>query len=103
MTDWPPFRLSLRFPELHRELDAVVRKIELHLGDMQDIEFTIENNMLYLLQTRPAKRTNHAALKVAIDLVNEGIIDRRAAVAQIDETGLKQLRLPVFSPSAPKG
>lgn len=94
--------LQLRFPELYWELEAVARKIELHLGDMQDIEFTIENNTLYLLQTRPAKRTNHAALRVAIDLVNEGIIDKRLAVARLDEAGLKQLLLPVFSPSAPK-
>ena len=94
--------MKSRFPELYRELEAVVRKIELHLCDMQDIEFTIENNTLYLLQTRPAKRTNHAALKVAIDLANEGIIDRRLAVTRLDEAGLKQLLLPVFSPSAPK-
>ena len=94
--------LESRFPELHRELDAVARKIELHLGDMQDIEFTIENNTLYVLQTRPAKRTNHAALRVAIDLANEGIIDRQRAVARLDETGMKELLLPVFSPSAPK-
>ncbi len=94
--------LESRFPELHRELDAVARKIELHLGDMQDIEFTIEDNTLYVLQTRPAKRTNHAALRVAIDLANEGIIDRQRAVARLDETGMKELLLPVFSPSAPK-
>ena len=97
-----PHSLEARFPDQYRELEAVVRKIELHLCDMQDIEFTIENNTLYLLQTRPAKRTNHAALKVAIDLVNEGIIDRGMAVKRLDEAGLKQLLLPVFSPSAPK-
>jgi len=97
-------RLSLetRVPELYWELDTVARKIELHLGDMQDIEFTIENNRLYVLQTRPAKRTNCAALKVAVDLVQEGIIDKPQAVARLDETGLKELLLPVFSPSAPR-
>ena len=94
--------LELRFPERYWELDAVARKIELHLCDMQDIEFTIENKSLYVLQTRPAKRTNHAALRVAIDLANEGIIDKRMAVARLDEVGLKELLLPVFSPSAPK-
>ncbi len=94
--------LEVRAPDLYKELDAVVRKIEFHLCDMQDIEFTIENNKLYLLQTRPAKRTNHAALKVAIDLVNEGIIDKQTAVTRLDEAGLKQLLLPVFNPSASK-
>ena len=94
--------LEGRFPRLYQELETAVRKLDLHLCDLQDIEFTIETNELYLLQTRPAKRTAQAALKVAIDLVNEGIIDKRLAVARIDEVGLKQLLLPVFSPSAPK-
>ena len=94
--------LELRFPELYWELETVARKIELHLCDMQDIEFTIENKSLYVLQTRPAKRTNHAALRVAIDLVNEGIIDKQVAVARLDEVGLRELLLPVFSPSVPK-
>ena len=103
--EWDRFsRLSLetRYPELYWELEGVARKIELRLGDMQDIEFTVENGTLYVLQARPAKRTSHAALKVAIDLVREGIIDRQTAVERVDEVGLKELLLPVFSPSAPK-
>ncbi len=103
--EWDRFsRLSLetRYPELYWELEGVARKIERRLGDMQDIEFTVENNTLYVLQTRPAKRMSHAALQVAIDLVGEGIIDRREAVERVDEVGLKELLLPVFSPSAQK-
>jgi pyruvate,orthophosphate dikinase len=80
----------------------VARKIELQFRDMQDIEFTVENNSLYVLQTRPAKRTNYAALRVAIDLVSEGIIDKRQAITRLDEAGLKKQLLPVFSPNAPK-
>ena len=97
-------RLSLqtRVPELYWKLDAVARKIELHFRDLQDIEFTVEDNSLYILQTRPAKRTNYAALRVAIDLVREGIIDKREAVARIDEAGLKEHLLPVFNPNVPK-
>jgi pyruvate,orthophosphate dikinase len=97
-------RLSLetRFPDLYWELDGVARQIELHLGDMQDIEFTVESNRLYVLQTRPAKRTHRAALKVAVDLVSEGIIDRGQAVARLDETGLRELLLPIFDTSESK-
>jgi len=94
--------LETRFPELYWKLDALARKIELHLRDMQDIEFTVENNSLYVLQTRPGKRTPYAALRVAIDLVSEGIIDKRQAVERLDEAGLKEQLLPVFSPGAPK-
>jgi len=97
-------RLSfeIRFPELYWELDVLARKIERHLCDMQDIEFTVENKSLYLLQARPAKRTHHAALRVAIDLATEGIIAREEAVARFDQTELKQLFLPVFNPSVEK-
>ncbi|MBI5116241.1 pyruvate, phosphate dikinase [Candidatus Poribacteria bacterium] len=91
-----------RFPQAYERLTAVARKLEVHLRDMQDIEFTIENNTLYVLQTRPAKRTDYAALKIAIELVEEGIIDKRTAVARLEEAGLRQLLLPVFSPSALK-
>jgi len=97
-------RLSfeIRFPELYWELDVLARKIERHLRDMQDIEFTVENNSLYLLQARPAKRTDHAALRVAIDLAAEGIIAREEAVARFDQTELKQLFVPVFNPNVEK-
>jgi pyruvate,orthophosphate dikinase len=69
---------------------------------MQDIEFTVEEDILYMLQTRPAKRTDYAALKTAVDFVEEGIIDKRTAVARLREAELKQLMMPVFSPSEAK-
>ncbi len=94
--------LEVRFPEIYKELEHAARLLERHLRDMQDIEFTVEENTLYLLQTRSAKRTDHAALKIAIDLVHEGIIDNRTAVARLREAELKQLLMPVFSPSEAK-
>ncbi len=96
----PSFSLEHRFPETFRELEAVARKLEAHLRDVQDIEFTVEGNALYLLQTRPAKRTDLAALRIAVELANEGIIDQQTAVGRLDETGLRQLFLPMFDPSA---
>ncbi|UCD57567.1 MAG: pyruvate, phosphate dikinase, partial [Candidatus Hydrogenedentota bacterium] len=98
----PSLSLENRFPHIYRELEEAVRKLEFHFRDAQDIEFTVEETVLYLLQTRPAKRTDYAALKTAVDLVHEGIIDKHAAVARLQEAGLKQLFMPVFSPSAPK-
>jgi pyruvate,orthophosphate dikinase len=96
----PSLSLECRFPEIYRELDAVARKLEAHLRDVQDVEFTVEGNTLYLLQTRPAKRTDSAALRIAVELANEGIIDKQTAVERLEETGLKQLFLPMFNPSA---
>jgi phosphohistidine swiveling domain-containing protein len=94
--------LECRFPAIHDELKAVARRLELHFRDMQDIEFTVDDGVLYLLQTRAAKRTDYAALKTAVDLAREKVIDERTAVARLQEAELKQLFLPVFSPSAPK-
>jgi phosphohistidine swiveling domain-containing protein len=94
--------LEYRFPQVYGQLEKGARRLESHLGDMQDIEFTIQDNMLYFLQTRAAKRTDHAALKIAIDLADEGIIEKHTAVSRLEEAGLKQLFLPSFSPRAPK-
>jgi pyruvate,orthophosphate dikinase len=89
-------------PNIYKEIESEAQKLELHFRDMQDIEFTIEDGNLYLLQTRPAKRTDYAALKTAVDLVSEAVIDERTAVARLEEAELWQLFLPVFNPSAPK-
>ena len=98
------FQRSLEacFPDLYRQIETAALKIELRLRDMQDVEFTVEENVLYLLQTRPGKRTVYATLKIAIDLCTEGVIDKRTAVRRIEDVGLRQLLLPVFSPNAPK-
>ncbi len=74
------------------ELDGVRKRLESHYRDMQDIEFTVERGKLYMLQTRSGKRTAQAALKVAVDMVGEGLIDRRQAVSRIDPASLDQLQ-----------
>ena len=83
-------------PELYKELDALQDKLEHHYHDMQDMEFTVENGKLYMLQTRNGKRTPAAALKIACDLVDEGMIDEKQAVAMIDPRTLDTLLHPQF-------
>ena len=87
-------------PEAYREFIDVMNKLEQHYRDMQDVEFTIEDGTLYLLQTRTAKRTAAAALKCAVSMVDEGLISREEAVARIDPGQLDQLLHPMIDPSA---
>jgi pyruvate,orthophosphate dikinase len=89
-------------PAVFKELDGVRRRLESHYRDMQDIEFTVERGKLYMLQTRSGKRTAAAALKVAVDMVREGLIDRRQAVGRIDPASLDQLLHPTLDPKAPR-
>ena len=89
-------------PEAFAELSAVFDLLERHYRDMQDIEFTVERGGLWLLQTRTGKRTAKAALKIAVDMVGEGLIDERAAVARIDPMALDQLLHPTLDPDAPR-
>jgi pyruvate,orthophosphate dikinase len=89
-------------PGVFGELDAVRRRLESHYRDMQDVEFTVERDKLYMLQTRSGKRTAQAALKVAVDMVGEGLIDRRQAVSRIDPASLDQLLHPTLDPKAPR-
>ncbi len=89
-------------PGVFGELDTARRRLESHYRDMQDIEFTVERGKLYMLQTRSGKRTAQAALKVAVDMVREGLIDRRQAVARIDPASLDQLLHPTLDPKAPR-
>src|SRR3954468_1861217 len=77
-----------------------MRRLEEHYRDMQDIEFTVEDGRLYLLQTRSAKRTAAAALKAAVQMVDEGLISREEAVARIDPGQLDQLLHPMIDPKA---
>ncbi len=92
--------MAERFPDAHRELLGTMRRLEEHYREMQDIEFTIEDDRLYLLQTRSAKRTAAAALKAAVDMVAEGLISREEAVARIDPAQLDQLLHPMIDPDA---
>jgi pyruvate,orthophosphate dikinase len=87
-------------PETFAELDRVRRSLEAHYRDMQDIEFTVQRGKLWMLQTRSGKRTAKAALKIAVDMVEEGLIDRREAVRRIDPNSLDQLLHPTLDPKA---
>lgn len=87
-------------PEVFAQLNDVRLLLEKHYKDMQDIEFTVQNGKLYMLQTRNGKRTAQAALKIAVDFVNEGLIDRELAVQRIDPASLDQLLHPALDPKA---
>jgi len=87
-------------PEVYGELDGVYKKLESHYRDMQDIEFTIQNRKLWMLQTRNGKRTAPAAVNIAVDMVNEGLIDKKQALLRIDPSSLDQLLHPTFDPKA---
>jgi pyruvate,orthophosphate dikinase len=88
------------FPECHAQLLEAMRTLERHYRDMCDIEFTIEQGRLFLLQTRVGKRTAAAALRMAVDMVDEGLIDKREAVRRIEPSQLDQLLHPQFDPGA---
>ena len=90
--------LERRMPGAHARLLEALRELERHYGDMQDVEFTIEEGRLYLLQTRNAKRPAQAAVRFARDAVEEGLLDRERALATIDADGLDALLHPVFDP-----
>jgi pyruvate,orthophosphate dikinase len=87
-------------PEVYRELCSVRERLERHYHDMQDIEFTVQRGKLYMLQTRNGKRTAKAALRIAVDMVREGLIDEKQAVARIVPSSLDQLLHPTLDPKA---
>ncbi len=87
-------------PEVFQQLDAVRAKLESHYRDMQDIEFTVQRGKLFMLQTRNGKRTAKAALKIAVDMVRDGVIDKKEAVARIVPSSLDQLLHPTLDPKA---
>src|SRR4029078_638138 len=87
-------------PKVFAELETVRRKLESHYRDMQDIEFTVQKNKLCMLQTRSGKRTAQAALKVAVDMVREGLISEEEGIQRIDPGSLDQLLHPTLDPKA---
>ncbi len=89
-------------PEAYGELARVFDLLEKHYKDMQDIEFTVQDGQLFLLQTRNGKRTAKAALKMAVDMEGEGLIDQRTAILRIDPMALDQLLHPTLDPDAPR-
>jgi pyruvate,orthophosphate dikinase len=90
--------MAAALPEAHARLIEIVRALERHFGDMQDVEFTVEEGTLYMLQTRDAKRPPHAAVRVAVDMVEEGLVSRERALAKIDAAKLESLLHPSFDP-----
>ena len=89
-------------PDLYKELVTYRNKLEKHYTDMQDMEFTIQKNKLWMLQTRTGKRTAQAALRMAVEMCEEGLIDRKEAVKRLDPTALDQLLHPMIDPKAAK-
>ncbi len=89
-------------PEAYAELDGLQQRLEAHYLDMQDIEFTIERGRLFMLQTRRGKRTGAAAVRIAVDMANEGLIDRAEALRRVEEDHLNQLLHPSVAPGADK-
>ena len=94
--------LETIMPDIYQELVEVYQKLEKHYRDMQDMEFTIERHKLWLLQTRTGKRTVKAAIKIAVDMVGEGLIDKQEAVMRVEPDKLDNLLHPTLDPKAPR-
>ena len=94
--------LETVMPKAYAELMAVREKLERHYRDMQDIEFTVQQNKLYMLQTRNGKRTAAASLRMAVEMANDGLIDRSEAVMRVNPASLDQLLHPTLDPKAPR-
>jgi len=92
--------LASRMPEVQKQLMEILRTLEKHYADMQDTEFTVEEGQLYMLQTRSAKRPAQAAVRFAVDALEEGLLDKRAAIATIDADRLDVLLHPAFKRDA---
>ncbi|WP_289628239.1 pyruvate, phosphate dikinase [Hydrogenibacillus sp. N12] len=101
-TPQPIAALREVMPEVYAEFERIARRLEAHYRDMQDIEFTIEKGKLYLLQTRNGKRTARAAVKIAVDMVREGLIDEREALRRITPEMIDQLLHRRIDPNAPR-
>ena len=97
-----PASMEEALPQVYGELAKVFDLLETHYRDMQDIEFTVQQGKLWMLQTRSGKRTAKAALKIAVDMANEGLITREEAVARVDPAALDQLLHPTLDPKAPR-
>ncbi len=90
------------FPDLYAQLNDIRHKLEAHYKDMQDMEFTIQDGKLWMLQTRNGKRTGTAALRIAVEMVREGLIDKKTAIMRVDANQLDQLLHPTFDKKAKK-
>lgn len=99
-TPLPIAELKKGMPEVYAELERIYKLLENHYKDMQDIEFTIQEGKLYLLQTRTGKRTATAAVRIAVEMVKEGLIDKQTAVMRVEPEQLDQLLHPMIDPKA---
>jgi pyruvate,orthophosphate dikinase len=99
-TPRPLVELQSELPSAYQKLHTIASRLERHYGEMQDFEFTIEEGELYMLQTRTGKRTGMAAVKIATDMVDEGLITHEEALIRVEPVQLLQLLHPVFSPEA---
>lgn len=100
-----PYKISQLkniLPEAYDQLEKIAEKLERHYKDVQDFEFTIEKGKLFMLQTRTGKRTARAAVKIAVDMVKEGLISKEEAILRIDPIQINQLLHPIIDPSAKK-
>ncbi len=95
-----PLSMEEAMPDAYGELAGVFELLEKHYRDMQDIEFTVQDGKLWMLQTRSGKRTAKAALKMAVDMVDEGLIDEKTAILRVDPMALDQLLHPTLDPEA---
>jgi pyruvate, orthophosphate dikinase len=97
-----PLSMEEAMPDVYGQLADVFAILETHYRDMQDIEFTVERGKLWMLQTRSGKRTAKAALRISVDMANEGLITRDEAVLRVDPSALDQLLHPTLDPNAPR-
>jgi pyruvate,orthophosphate dikinase len=99
-TPHPIVDLEKEMPEVYKQLREITNKLERHYRDVQDFEFTVQEGKLFMLQTRTGKRTAHAAVKIAVDMVQEGLISREEAVLRVEPSSLDQFLHPVIDPKA---
>ncbi len=99
-TPEPISKLRDEMPEVYAQFHTIAKQLEAHYKDVQDVEFTIERGKLWMLQTRTGKRTGAAAVKIAVDLVHEGVIDKATAVQRVEPAALDQLLHPMIDPKA---
>jgi pyruvate,orthophosphate dikinase len=101
-TPQPIEALNALMPEAYKQLREITNSLEQHYRDVQDFEFTIQDHKLYMLQTRNGKRTGPAAVRIAVDMVNEGLISKEEAIQRVDPQQLDQLLHPVLDPASKK-
>jgi len=99
-TPRPIANLEKEMPEVYKQLREITSRLERHYRDIQDFEFTVQEGKLFMLQTRTGKRTAHAAVKIAVDMVQEGLISKEEAVLRVEPASLDQLLHPIIDPKA---